>query len=124
MILNRELDPILRYVNDRLTRRPIHAYLWAIWAWAFQAFLLWKLGKMESASAPAKALGLSIMAAAVALFFLVRLITLLCSELDREWLFTEMPYRNPEPVSSGSRIFVRIIPVIGLIAVVQYLFVL
>lgn len=121
MINNRELSPILSYINDRLTRRPFHAYLWAAWVTAFQAILLWHLGTLEHDRLTSEALFFSAIGAVAALLFLGRLVMLLCSPFDREWLFTETPYRNPQPVSVTSLILVRAIPILGLVVIFEFL---
>jgi hypothetical protein len=122
MINSRELSPILSYINDRLTQRPFHAYLWLIWIMALQAIVLWHVGTAEHDRLTAKSLFLAAIAAMIMLFFIGRLAMLLCSSCDREWLFTKMPCRAAQPITTSSVALVRVIPLLGVIYICEFLF--
>ena len=111
----------MHYINSRLTRRPIHTYLWLIWSIGCYSYVLSVL-----ASSPGRGAGRAnlffIIGVVVAIGFAVRVVAYLAHKEDREWLFAIYRPEEKYPVAWDTRIAVGLVPILGMFVVLQYLF--
>jgi len=119
--MNRELPPPLEYINARLTRRPIHTYLWLIWSIGCYSYVLSEIADSSGRGA-GRALLFAIIGGVFAAFFVVKLVISLGNEVDRKWLFSIYRPEENKRVALDTRIAVGLVPMLGSIALIQYLF--
>ena len=112
----RGLSPIFSYINARLTKRPLHTGIWTTLMLIILASIL-KLdadrGNMGDA--------LIFVVSLYAFIVVIALISTAIRAEGRRWLLERYEDRESGSVSAGSRIFVRLLPLVGLIVIGEYL---
>lgn len=114
-IEERGLPPFLTYINARLTRQPIVAVLWLI-------VMLATCGVIYALDSERRRIGsfLMVVAFLYALICLVALASVLVRAEGRRWLFTKCVDPSASAIGAGSKIVVRLLPLLGLAAIVEF----
>ena len=118
--MKRNLPIPLDYVNRHLTGQPLFMYLWFIWL--ISCFLIGFAADASSNdrfSARAQVYYWIWLCALVLL--IIRLIALLFNNEDRKWLLSVQRDTESAPPRTDFRILVRVVPILGLIIVLEYL---
>jgi hypothetical protein len=116
-IEDRRLPMSFRFTNACVTKRPIHALLWHIWL--FSAFaIVCTMDPWGDHHRVLKLNGISILLWSLSLFFLSDLVSASSRKSGREWLFQVITDDELGPVSGSARLGVRLIPVLGVFAIV------
>ena len=115
----RGLSPIFSYINARLTRQPLHTGLWTI-------IMLINLASILKLDAHRGNMGNVLIFIVLLYAFIVLnvLISLATRAEGRKWLLEKYEEGGSKDVSAGSRIFVRLLPLVGLMVIGEYLLLL
>lgn len=109
----------LRYITAHLTGRPVHTYLWVLWAIGCWTLVLVTISRGNGRFAGGAAI-YALIGAIAFLLFLVRFLWLLSNEEDRAWLRTVYSMADKNGTRLDARIVVRIVPFLGLIVLIEY----
>jgi hypothetical protein len=112
------LPPFLVYLTARLTGRPLGTIFWLIGM--LSIFLLVLFAEIEPQDpAYGKAIGLEIFTAFLILVLVVALISIAVRKEGRDWLTAKLDGGTGEAVSLGSRLIVWLLPMLGLVVLLE-----
>ena len=117
---NRRLPPFLSYIAARLGGRPLEAFLWYFCVFS----MCGGMGMPEVLSGNQTSTEFWVVTVFCALDFVALCAIMLSIAMNDggwRWLLTDYRDEQNNAVDSGSRFLVRMIPVMGLIVVVEYL---
>ena len=110
------LPPFISYINARLTGRPLHTAIWLISMLLIIASI-YKLNVHRSGRGDI----IMVIAFLYAFVVAVALISVAARTEGRRWLLEKYEDGESRSASSGSRTVVRLLPLLGLIVIAEYL---
>jgi len=118
-IENRKLPAAIRYLTLRLTGRPLYAFLWIIWEILASILLLVQKPFTRGSDALEARIGALILIVILGIV-LIAFLSVLTRGSARVWLMEKYHDDETETVTSGSCLVVRLVPLVALIAVLEY----
>jgi hypothetical protein len=119
-IEERKLPEFMAYVNAQLTGRPLHTLLWFIWVMIVSAILMAKIPAVGG-HIPTIEPAIEVVSIIGAACSLIILITTLFRKSGRRWLMTVSQDKPDTPQSGRFKMAIRLIPLLGLAAVILFL---